>query len=411
MLPAALGRVLQFGVFVVAIYGSVQALAPANQLPFVLTSIDAAEAGSPGVFDGAAATDLQDLIKAFEAAITSRSGAPLSPRIEAAAALCRTLLGLEDARRSLVALRGSERSLVALIEDLLSDAPAVVAEPPAPVDAKTLPLRLGAFLDQTPPRFQTGEPPTPARQMRVCLLGRFELEIDGRRQPAWRSRRARQLFEFLLLNHRDEISRHKLMGLFWPDHSEERAENNLSLTVMTLRRLLGQQRGEPARLIGFRAGTYYIEPDQIWLDVDEFEAGIDRALHLEAAGEIAAAGVALDGAIALYGGDLLPGELYEDWTLSRRQQLQDRFADALQHRGRIARGEGNYDLSIRHNRRLLDLDPAFETAHRQLILDYLQTGQRSRAVQQMDACRQALRRHVGAEPDAETRAVFARLGA
>jgi hypothetical protein len=44
-----------------------------------------------------------------------------------------------------------------------------------------------------------------------------------------------------------------------------------------------------------------------------------------------------------------------------------------------------------------------------LILDYLHAGQRSRAAHQAEACREALARHLGAAPDAETLAVFAQI--
>ena len=60
---------------------------------------------------------------------------------------------------------------------------------------------------------------------------------------AWRSKRARQLFAYLALNRHDDLSRHRLMGVFWPEHSEERAENNLSLTVLAVRKLLDEGRG------------------------------------------------------------------------------------------------------------------------------------------------------------------------
>jgi DNA-binding SARP family transcriptional activator len=223
--------------------------------------------------------------------------------------------------------------------------------------------------------------------MRVRLLGRFDVEMDGTPLPAWRSRRARQLLQYLLLHHGEEISRHRLMGLFWPEHSEERAENNLSLTVMALRRVLDQTVAGSGARVAFRSGAYHLELSELWLDSEAFDA-----------------------AIALYGGDLLPGELYEEWTTSRRQRLQDRFLEALQRRAVLARLDGDLDLSIRLNQRILETDPAQEAAHRQLVLDYLATGQRSRAAQQLEACREALRRHLGEEPDGETLALLTRAG-
>jgi DNA-binding SARP family transcriptional activator len=198
------------------------------------------------------------------------------------------------------------------------------------------------------------------------------------------------------------------MGLFWPDHSEERAENNLSLAVMNLRRILREE-GAGADFIVQQAGCYYLKQDGLWLDVEEFERAALLGLRLEDQGETTAAIQALDEAIAVYGGDLLPAEPYEEWTLSPRRELQDRFVQTLRARARIARSVSDYNSAIRLTQRLLDLEPADEEWHRRLIEDYLAKGERSRAIAQMESCRQALRRHLDVEPSPETQKLFERL--
>ena len=348
---------------------------------------------------------------AIKNAVARLSGNDSTSRREAARALQQMLLSLDEAtrvfgeaQRHLSSLRDSKRDLLTLVEQLLDEAISVPTNPPT--TGSSLPLTLGNASERTPTPLRLAEAAVQPR-LSVRLLGRLEVEIDGRPLPVWRSRRARQLFEFLLLNRREEINRHRLMGIFWPDHSEDRAENNLSLTVMALRRHLELgQAGDVHALIGFKAGCYFIDTSRLQLDVDDFEAAVTEARLAETERDPGAASRSYDEAISLYRGDLLPSELYEDWTVGRRQGLQDLFSDALQRRSGLARQANDYDLSIRLSHRLLELDPASESAHRRLILDYLNTGQRSRAVQQADACRAALLRHLGAEPDTETRAVF-----
>ena len=228
---------------------------------------------------------------------------------------------------------------------------------------------------------------------------------------AWRSKRARQLFAYLALNRHDDLSRHRLMGVFWPEHSEERAENNLSLTVLAVRKLLDDGRGANESIVRFRAPSYAIEASELWLDTEAFEDAVARATHYEALNDQDGAATALDEALGLYAGDLLPADAYEDWTVELRQRLQDVHTDALQRRAHLARNAGDHDTSIELNRRLLTRDPAFEPAHRQLMLDYLATGQRSRAAAQMATCKEALERHLGVDPDETTLAVFRRVTA
>jgi DNA-binding SARP family transcriptional activator len=252
-------------------------------------------------------------------------------------------------------------------------------------------------------------PASKSKKLRIRMLGRFEVEVDGVVVESWRSKRARQLCAYLALNRREDLSRHRLMGVFWPEHPEERAENNLSLTVMALRRLLDGERTGSQTLVPFRASAYALEAGALWLDTDAFEEAASAGSRFEAASDFEGAAASLDEAIELYAGDLLPADVYEDWTVDLRQHLQDLHTDVLQRRAGLARRTNDYDTSIDLNRRLLTRDPAFEPAHRQLMLDYLATGQRSRAVAQMSLCREALQRHLGVEPEPATRAVFAKV--
>jgi DNA-binding SARP family transcriptional activator len=198
------------------------------------------------------------------------------------------------------------------------------------------------------------------------------------------------------------------MGLFWPEHSEERAENNLSLTVMAARRALEEAAPAAGELISVNRGAYTFAAGDVWLDSEAFMDAAGRAGALESAGRREEATKALDEALGLYAGDLLPGDLYEEWTLEARARLQDVFTDLLLRRARIAARAGDHETSIRLHRRILERDPASEEAHRGLISAYLELGQRSRALRQAVACREALARHLGVGPDEQTLALFRR---
>ncbi len=62
-------------------------------------------------------------------------------------------------------------------------------------------------------------------------------------------------------------------------------------------------------------------------------------------------------------------------------------------------------------RRILQLEPWREEAHRQLMLLLAQSGQRSAALAQYELCRQALRSELNVEPDAATLELVARIRA
>jgi DNA-binding SARP family transcriptional activator len=366
----------------------------------------------------AALSELERIVQDAEA----YGDASLRERATAALALCRGVVAmdrtareLEEAHRRAMELQASEReSMSSALADMLQGAPARNVSISRLGPGLTLggfALSMGGGVVELQRPASLGMAPQTGRRIRLRLLGRFEVELDGSTMDAWRSKRARQLFAYLALNRHDDLSRHRLMGVFWPDHSEDRAENNLSLTVLAIRKLLDVGKGASESVVRFRAPSYAIEASELWLDTDAFEDAVARATHYEALRDDAAAATALDEAIALYAGDLLPADVYEDWTVELRQRLQDVHTDALQRRAQLARNAGDFDTSIELNRRLLTRDPAFEPAHRQLMLDYLATGQRSRAASQMAACKDALERHLGVEPDDATIAVFRRVTA
>ena len=60
-------------------------------------------------------------------------------------------------------------------------------------------------------------------------------------------------------------------------------------------------------------------------------------------------------------------------------------------------------------RRLVELDPVNEAAHRQLIVAYARAGKRGHALRQYLACRRALVEELGVEPGEETAALQRRV--
>src|SRR5262249_32605956 len=149
------------------------------------------------------------------------------------------------------------------------------------VSDNVIPFRLGIVEVRLPFALRP-----PRRQVRVHCLGKFEIELDGRAIGPWRNQRARLVLAFLLTRRPEQVSRHLLAGTFWPEHSDERAQNNLSLAVMSARRMLTGQPGEVAEsLIRATAGGYGIDGEaDVWLDSEAFVKAAADGTRLEAGG-------------------------------------------------------------------------------------------------------------------------------
>ena len=85
--------------------------------------------------------------------------------------------------------------------------------------------------------------------------------------------------------------------------------------------------------------------------------------------------------------------------------MRDLAVDAL---ARLAASQSGND-SIQTCQRLLQIDPAREETHRQLMSLYAGQNQRALALRQFQICRDSLQRELGTRPDMETEALFRQL--
>jgi tetratricopeptide (TPR) repeat protein len=96
-------------------------------------------------------------------------------------------------------------------------------------------------------------------------------------------------------------------------------------------------------------------------------------------------------------GELLPGAPYEAWTQQPRRHVHARLAELL-------RCSGDWE-------RLVELEPTDEAASRELMRAALDAGQRHAAIRWYERLRVAMVRELGAQPSAETRALYDRCTA
>ena len=124
------------------------------------------------------------------------------------------------------------------------------------------------------------------------------------------------------------------------------------------------------------------------VDAVRFEELARRAL---ASGDAAAAREA----IALYGGELLPADRYEEWAETRREQLRQSHLDLLRLAGRWEE--------------VAELDPGDERAHLALMRRHAANGDRHAALRQFERLDRALRQELGVAPGPEASALRDRL--
>ncbi len=141
----------------------------------------------------------------------------------------------------------------------------------------------------------------------MSLLGGFAAEADGAPVPdsAWRLRKAKELVKLLALADGHRLHREQAMEALWPERDPDAAANNLNQAVHAARRALG------AEAITGHEGLLRLEAE---LDVEAFERAAAGARRERTA-------AACERALALYGGELLPENRYDDWAGAERDRL------------------------------------------------------------------------------------------
>ena len=183
-----------------------------------------------------------------------------------------------------------------------------------------------------------------------------------------------------------------LLPLFWPELSESRARNALRQAVHQLRRALGQD------VVQSRgADALAVDESLLWCDGSAFEAALGRG--------------ALDEALALYDGDLLPGfavegaSEFERWLDDTRVTLRRRAARAAWALADRRERAGDVAGAIESAQRAAALSFDDESGLRQLLTLLDRVGDTAGAVETYAAFARRLQRDTGKEPGDETAAL------
>ncbi len=234
------------------------------------------------------------------------------------------------------------------------------------------------------------------------LLGGFDLAVGDRPVPegAWRLRKAKSLIKLLALAPERRIHREQAGELLWPDHTTESAANNLHQALYVARRALEAAGADGLECLALRDDMLTLAGERpVEIDAVEFE---ERAEAARAARTIEAYREVL----ALYGGELLPEDRYEEWTAGRREVLCELHLALLLELAELHAGLGDAAGAVEALQRAVVDDPLHEEAHRQLMRLFAQVGRRQQALAQYQQLRQTLRREYEADPDPETRRLF-----
>ena len=230
----------------------------------------------------------------------------------------------------------------------------------------------------------------------VRALGPVDVRVRKGAPPAellWKKNLA--LLVYLARSPKRARTREHLVGMLWGDKSEGKARRSLNEALRELRRSTGD-------------GSLQSDSAQVRVTAEAVQLDTDRLETLAAAGDYA-------GAASLVHGEFMEGfsvkgaSEFDTWLAAEREHWRRRSVDVLVCRADQLLATGSIAGALGMMERARDLDWRRETAVRTTMRALALAGDRAGALARFEEFVALLRSELGAEPDAETRALAERV--
>ncbi|MBN1192394.1 MAG: hypothetical protein JXA36_01685 [Coriobacteriia bacterium] len=250
---------------------------------------------------------------------------------------------------------------------------------------------------------------TPEHTCYVRLFGGLEVTTEAGivDEADWRKRKARLLFAMLVARQRQDLPRDMITERLWPEMDEDQAKRNFYVTWSTMKRALacGSAPAQAAHLVQCSGGLCRLTR-AVRSDLDDFDEAVTRlrtaAVVRDDAGVLSAARELA----GIYTGELLPGDIYEEWFSDVRERTKHDFCDAMMVAAHKAEALSEFDTALLHLRRASAADPWREDVYQAMMRCQMSAGQRSRAIETYISCRLKLTEDLGIDPSAETTRLY-----
>ena len=237
------------------------------------------------------------------------------------------------------------------------------------------------------------------------LIGRFTVLSDGDSLADGElgNRKARLLLKMLAVRHGQHVPMDSIIEALWGAAAPAKATENVASLVSRLRTALGSETVE-----GGRSGYRLVVPPGCTVDIDDADRLVAEAETRLDAGQPALAATAATHALELLGGavPLVEETAAGEWLDDVRREVERlvRRARVAGWRANIGIGEHRPALAIAQA--AVAADPLDEEAHRAVMLAYHRLGEPGEALAAYERLRTVLVEELGADPGAETEALY-----
>ena len=158
--------------------------------------------------------------------------------------------------------------------------------------------------------------------LKVFTFGEFAIYKEDKKIESFKSRKAMELFKFLLLNKNKKVPLLDIYDIFWPGFDDESARLNLNTTLYYIRKQLDISSEE----LGIKEDYCLFSMKDIYIDFEEFLKLYDEAFKEK---EINRRLFLLLKAATLYKGDLFDENVYDEWVRDQKEYFKRLYIDVL----------------------------------------------------------------------------------
>lgn len=259
-------------------------------------------------------------------------------------------------------------------------------------------------------------------RLSLSLLGAFDTRLNG--EPVvFPTDKARALLAYLAVEADHPHRRDALAGLLWPDQPQRKARQNLRQALSYVHKALAAPGDDacienPVLLVTRETIQFNREYDHT-LDTARFDAlymACREHRHLRL-GACLPCLRRCEAMVSLFRGEFLEqfflgdSDVFEEWTLFKREGYHLHVVEALALLARFEARRGNVRRALEYVQRQVTLEPWREDAHRYLMRLLAQEGRYNAALMQYEKCRRILDEALTVEPTAETTALYEEIRA
>lgn len=243
----------------------------------------------------------------------------------------------------------------------------------------------------------TTENPTP---ISIQILGRFRVVINSVEiQPEqWKRKRNRDIFKYLIVHYGQTIPVEKIIDVFWEYDAPANAANIVWNAASIIRTILEPElpKGAASSYLKAADRAYTLDfGDKGIVDASLFIFYIKESEKAENENEKLEY---LEKSLELYEGDLLPEDMYEEWTDEKREELKTAFMQACMECSKLYADKGNFSASARYAKKVISADNTYRKAYELFVNVCKEGGNTIEAHSIINKCKTLYRKEYDSSP-------------